>query len=334
MDIFIKRILCTRADGNVKILKCRINNIMKKISTSMKVSSSGVRLDVFVRDSVPGLSRSIIKKAIEKGLITVNGKKVPKGFILNRGDVVEINDLPLPETITPEPDETLNLKVYFQDHYFVAVEKPCGVPTLPLRWDEKGTVANYLARHYPEVMEVGRKGLEGGILHRLDVDTSGFILVARREEAFQKFHKWQREGKVRKKFLALVKGDLNDEVTIRVPVMFLHGREKKVYTSVPSSFSAKPRKVYPAVTHVIPLERKGENTLVIAEVCRAVRHQIRTHLANIGHPVVGDSIYGVSQKSREERMFHLHLLEMQVPSAGDPAETIIIRSDVPGWAGT
>lgn len=297
------------------------------ISGKISVEKDGQRLDIYLRERFPSLSRNFLKKCLLNGLILVNGKQARKNFTLKKGDEICLNGIPEPGELVPLPDPSGHVEVIYEDEDFVAVNKNSGIACAPLSFNEKGTVINFLLSRYPEISLNGKFGLEGGLLYRLDRGASGILLFGRNEEAIEKFKRWSKEKKVLKTYTAIVKGRIDDEIKINLPIYFLHGREKKVYTKIPSSFSCRVRKKYDAETIVIPLRPGNEYTLINAIVYTATRHQIRAHLAHIGHPVKGDTVYG-KDKGREDKIY-LHLSMLKI----DGEEKKLTINSPPPWQG-
>ena len=257
----------------------------------------GARLDKALAQLVPELSRARVKRAIELGAVRVNGRRVPKGGTVARGDALRIDVAQVADApAAASPDAPL--KVILETEQVVVVDKPAGQPTAPIRPGETGTLVNALLGKYPELVPVdgdsyiGHSARDPGILHRLDTETSGAVVVARTAGAFATLKAALKEGQLDKRYLLVcVAEGLPEEGTIEFPLTNHPKDQRRVYACV------HPRDVMryeprPAATRYRVLRRAGNWALVEARVGKALRHQIRAHFAAIGHPLAGDELYG------------------------------------------
>jgi 23S rRNA pseudouridine1911/1915/1917 synthase len=263
-------------------------------------SLAGARLDKAIAQLLPELSRARVKKAIELGAVRVNGRRVPKGGTVAAGDVVRIDvGQVLDAPAVAEPGAAL--KVLLETSQVVVVDKQAGQPTAPLRPGETGTLVNAILGKYPELTPhdgepvIGHSAREPGIVHRLDTETSGAVVVARTLPAFEELKAALREERIDKRYLLVCASEgLPEEGTIEFPLTNHPKDQRRVYACV------HPRDVIryqprPAVTKY-RVESRGGRTgqwaLVEATVGKALRHQIRAHFAAIEHPLAGDELYG------------------------------------------
>jgi 23S rRNA pseudouridine1911/1915/1917 synthase len=246
------------------------------------------RADVLVRRQLPAFSRRQVRELFAAGRVLVNGRLARKGTSVGAGDtlIVELSEAENAER--PLTDTTLAIDVLFEDSDLILLDKPAGVPTLPLRIGERGTLANYLATRYPDSPVAG-SAFDSGLVHRLDTGTSGVILAARTVEAYRHLRHQFRTLKVGKTYLALVHGDLRASDTIDTPIA--HATQTKRMEVQPTARDAARSKARPAVTTFRPVKRFGTATLVAVRIQTGVRHQVRVHLASIRHPIVGDDLY-------------------------------------------
>ncbi len=260
-------------------------------------SLQGARLDKAVAQLAPDLSRARVKRAIELGAVRVNGRRMPKGGSLSEGDKVRIDVgqvVDLPAIATPDAP----LKIVFENAQVAVVDKPAGQPTAPLRPAETGTLVNAVLGHYAELVPegpdtyIGHSAREPGIIHRLDTETSGAVVVARTAAAFETLKSALKAGQLDKRYLLVCAGQgLADEGAIEFPLTNHPKDQRRVYACIdPRDVTRyEPR---PACTRYRVVQRAGNWALVEVSVGKALRHQIRAHFAAIGHPLAGDELYG------------------------------------------
>ena len=235
-----------------------------------------------------GVSRGRAMDWIAEDRVRVDGRRAAKGAQVRPGARVSVR-LPPPDAPVPQPD--LPIRIVHADPHLVVADKPPGMPSHPLKPGETGTAANVLVGRFPELAKVGPAPREGGLVHRLDTDTSGLLLAARTEEAHAMLRAQFSTRSVEKGYLALVAGELHAGGEVDVPLAHDPGDSRKVRPASDPEW-AEAHGARPAVTRFVPLERRGGFTLVEVEMATGVLHQIRAHLAFIGHPLAGDALYG------------------------------------------
>ena len=271
-------------------------------------TDAGLRLDLFLVRHIPEMSRKKARELTEDGKVRINGHRAKKSAALAKGDVVVIEENPAPADFDPAPNAELELVVRFEDARFVVVDKPAKMATHPLTPIETDTLVNALVARYPEIRGVGYRSREPGILHRLDTDTSGLVIVARDKEAFEALRKSLDLGAIHKTYLALVEGSLVAPRTFE-GMLVNTGRNAKTVKVSDHAQADTARRARPATTHATKATRFGDATLVEIEAPKAGRHQIRAHLANAGHPLLGDLLYGGPKAPGLDRHF-LHASEV------------------------
>lgn len=247
-------------------------------------SSEGVRLDVFISEHYPLISRTKIQKCIEKGIILLNNSPTKKRSILKEGDMVEFNEEALTSTtdIHVEP-QNIPLDIIFEDEYFVAVNKPAGMVVHPGSGNKDNTLVNALLFHL-DSLSSGSSIERPGIVHRLDRDTSGLIVAAKNDEAHNALAALFAERSVEKEYFGFCIGKCpKDEDTINAPV----GRKK----NDPIRYCVR-RNGKEAVTDYTLLSHKSGISLLNFYPRTGRTHQIRIHSSYRGFPVVQDGLYG------------------------------------------
>ncbi|HEX9295942.1 MAG TPA: RluA family pseudouridine synthase [Polyangiaceae bacterium] len=256
----------------------------------VEAGQSGERLDKFVVSVVPGLGRKGARRLFEEGKIRINGKRSHKGEVAREGDEVTIA---LPDAMSPDavPEPSASLSVRFETGDVVVTEKPAGQPTAPLRDGETGTLANALVGRYPEMAGVGHSPREPGLIHRLDTDTSGLVVAARTSGAFESLSKGLKSGALEKAYLLVCHAEgLASSGEIAIPIAHHPKDKKRMYACLHPRDVARYRP-RPASTTFRVVRTHGEWALVEARASAAIRHQIRVHMAAIGHPLAGDALY-------------------------------------------
>ncbi|HSD10002.1 MAG TPA: RluA family pseudouridine synthase [Candidatus Binatia bacterium] len=286
-------------------------------------SDHPARADRLLAESLGRLSRRRVQRLLEEGSVRIDGRRVRKGEMLRGEYVIEVDvaDSAI-AALTPEPE--LSIPVLFEDESCVAVDKPAGRPGHALQPGERGTVANFLAARFPECASAGDTPLEAGLVHRLDTETSGVLLAARAREAWEALRHQFRERTVRKLYLAVVRGTIARPGDVRRPIEPHPRSRRKVRVLEESPQSL--RRARPATTRFRPHGSASGATLLDVEIETGVMHQIRAHLAAIGHPVIGDTLYGGDPIPEGHHLLHARRIEFDHPESG---ERIAVESPVP-----
>lgn len=273
----------------------------------VNIEDSGLRLDAFVLKQMPNLTRSHIKNLIEQDFITIDNKSKKAGEKVKAGQCIRVN-LPNPKNLNVEP-ENIPLDIVYEDDDLAVINKPKGLVVHPANGNDNGTLVNALLYHLKNL-----SGINGvvrpGIVHRLDKDTSGLLIVAKNDKAHVNLAK-QIENKIcHRYYVALCKGNFKqDEGIIKTG----YGRSLKDRKQM-STFPLGQGKL--AETHYKVLERFGNYTLVEFNLKTGRTHQIRVHCKYINHPIVGDEVYGTKDSTFKTngQMLHAYKITFTQPS--------------------
>jgi 23S rRNA pseudouridine1911/1915/1917 synthase len=255
----------------------------------VRPESAGQRLDRWLCVSHPSLGRAEARRLIDAGQVQVNGRRAAPGARLASGDRVELSEQAEAAVMRTGPvaaraEPELPLRVCYEDAHLVVVDKPAGMPCHPLREGERGTLAGALLARYPEMAEVGYARAEPGLVHRLDTDTSGLVLAARDPVTFAALRTALEREAIDKRYVALCIG-LPPVPSEQRAWLLARGPRVRVRRD-PFADAVEIRSELLAAT------TRGAYSLVHVRVHRARRHQIRAHLAALGHAIAGDERYG------------------------------------------
>jgi 23S rRNA pseudouridine1911/1915/1917 synthase len=266
-------------------------------------SAIGQRLDRFVTEAVADLTRSTVQRLIEQGHITRNDKPTRAAEPLKRGDTISVQ-LPEPVDTTLVPEE-IPLNVVYVDDDIIVVDKPAGMVVHPAPGHPRGTLVNALLWHYPG-MNIGG-GIRPGIVHRIDRDTSGLLVVARNDFALQQLQQQQLAHTMHKEYIALVEGGFKTDSGTVDAAIARHPRDRLRMAIMDDGRAAR--------THWRVIERFQQQTVLALTLETGRTHQIRVHCQHMRHPIIGDPMYGVQiSKPRLERQFlHAHKLGFSHP---------------------
>ena len=269
------------------------------------VDGENVRLDAYIAKKNKEISRTMVQKLVEDGNVLVNGSKKKISYKVQKGDVIELN-VPEAKEIKLKAQE-IPLDIVYEDSDIIVVNKPKGMVVHPANGNPDGTLVNaIMAKCKGSLSGIGGE-IRPGIVHRLDKDTSGLLIVAKNDKAHINMSNQIKNREVRKIYIALVKGNIGeDEATINMPI----GRSTKDRKKMAVRKDGKE-----AITHFRVLRRYGNYTLLEIKIDTGRTHQIRVHLAEIGHPVVGDRVYsnGKNEFGVEGQMLHAKSLDFKHP---------------------
>ncbi len=241
------------------------------------------RIDVYLHEELEAFSRSYIQKLIKDGNVKVNGELVKSNYRLSCGDVVTVS---APEIREPDIEpEDIPLDILYEDEDVIVVNKPKGMVVHPAPGHDSGTLVNALLYHCGDELSGINGVMRPGIVHRIDKDTTGSLLVAKNDMAHRNLAGQLAAHSIHRAYEAIVHGNLKDDQgTIEAPIGRSQTDRKKMAVNV--------KHAREAVTHYQVLRRFGNYTYVRCELETGRTHQIRVHMASIGHPVLGDPVYG------------------------------------------
>ena len=272
-------------------------------------AEEGRRLDAVVGALEEVGSRAEAQRLIDAGRVTVDGEARPKRHLVAAGQALEVRPVaPPPSDLVPAD---VPMVVRYEDDHLLVVDKPAGVVTHPSAGHREGTLVHGLLAH---AIAGGKDPTRPGIVHRLDRDTSGLLVVARSERAHRRLQRALRDRDVERVYLTLVHGAMPPALTVDRPI----GRDRRVRTRMAVD-DAEGRH---AVTHVRRLEDLGRFTFAEARLETGRTHQIRVHLDSVGHPVVGDRVYGRREETLglDRQFLHAARLAFPHPETGEPVE--------------
>lgn len=275
---------------------------------SVPPEAKGERLDQFLHRHVPTLSRSRLQELIQAGSVLLDGKATKPSIKLKGGESVEV-DIPAPRELAVAP-EAIPLEVVYEDSDLIVINKPQGMVTHPAPGAWEGTLVNALLAHCQDLSGIGGVA-RPGIVHRLDKDTSGLLVVAKNDMAHQALSAQIAAKTATRQYLAVVQGVLaTAEGSIEAPIA-RHPTERIKMAVVPGGRHA--------LTHWRVLEAFHDASLVEVTLATGRTHQIRVHMAHLGHPLVGDPVYGPKARvpvRLEGQALHAFRLAFDHPTTG------------------
>jgi len=276
---------------------------------SFVVDKSGIRLDKYVAEKCPDLSRARAQKLIGEGYIMVNDHVAKAALKLDAGDRVKVVIPPPPPS--PLSPEAIPLKILYEDNDVLVIDKPAGLTTHPAPGHPSHTLLNAVLSHFPQLAEIS-DSLRPGIVHRLDKDTSGVMLIAKNSVAQANLIDQFKARSVKKSYLVLVKGRLTPERgAIEAPIGRDSHDRKRMAVVAKGREARTEYKVIKYIDSYTLLEVKPETGRT---------HQIRVHFAAIGYPVAGDAVYGVKSPYLSRQFIHAYRLGFKLPSTGKYVE--------------
>lgn len=277
----------------------------------------GLRLDVFLLEKHPEFSRSHIKNLIEKGLVKVNGKVVKAGYALKNGENIEI-EVQKPEAISTDAED-VDFEIVYQDEDLAVINKPQGLVVHPCSSTKSGTLVNGLLYKIKDLSGINGQ-LRPGIVHRLDKDTSGLLVVAKNDFAHVRLAEQIKNKTCHRNYLAVLDGNLKENEG-RIETFIKRDPKDRMKMSVQGSGRV-------AITDFKVLKRFEKCCLVEFALQTGRTHQIRVHSKYLNHPIVGDKLYGKEVKGLAGQLLHAYKISFVHPRSG---ELMTFEADLPDY---
>ena len=284
--------------------------IMKFVADTER---SGVRVDRYLADVCPDFSRSYLQKLLKEQMVSVNGKAVRANYKTQTGDEIMLQ---VPDMQTPDiQPEDIALDILYEDEWLLVVNKPKDMVVHPSAGHIEGTLVNAVMAHCGEHLSGINGVLRPGIVHRIDKDTTGALLICKEDGAHRDLAEQLKEHSIKRRYRAVVQGNLKeDEGTVDAPVG-RHPIDRK-------KMAINHKNGKEAVTHYKVLERFGNATYIECRLETGRTHQIRVHMASLGHPLLGDTVYGSSKNPYhlQGQALHAMILGFRHPATGEYME--------------
>jgi 23S rRNA pseudouridine1911/1915/1917 synthase len=292
--------------------KTRLDTSEERHVFRIRADEAGIRLDRYLTDTLPGISRTTIQQLIGDAEVLVNGGTSKPGYTLRIGDEVQVSSLRLHGKAFNIVPRSFPLDIVYEDKDLLVVNKAAGMVVHPAPGHPDDTLVNALVARYPDIMREDSE-LRPGIIHRLDKDTSGLIIIARNAGAHMALVNQMKRHEIVKRYLALVEGIVAlDQGIIDAPIGRNPRHRQQMAVTVVRSREAR--------THFRIQERFNRHTLLLLELETGRTHQIRVHLKAIGHPIVGDPVYGSGSINRgitlNRQFLHAYQLKFAHPTTG------------------
>lgn len=294
---------------------------MQTLEFTAPPEAAGQRLDRFLADACGGLTRSALQNLIEQGAAAVNGQPAPKRYKVRAGDCVTLT-VPDPRPLEAQP-QNIPLDIVYEDAHLIVVNKPKGMVVHPAPGNPDGTLVNALLYHCGASLSGIGGAIRPGIVHRIDKDTSGLLVVAKDDATHQALSAQMAVHDIHRVYHAVCYGNLKEDAgTVCAPI----GRDPRDRKRM----AVTEQNSKPATTHWRVLERFGNFTYIACTLETGRTHQIRVHMAHIGHPLAGDPVYGPRAviTSLHGQCLHAKELGFLHPATG---ERMLFESPLPAW---
>lgn len=256
---------------------------MKKLCLQADASAQGQRIDKYLAMELSDYSRSFLQKQLKEGNVTIDEKAVKSSYLLSEDDEITVL---IPDNKEPDIEaENIPLSILYEDDQLLVVDKPKGMVVHPSAGHYSGTLVNALLYHCKDNLSGINGVLRPGIVHRIDKDTTGALLVCKTDLAHRDLAQQLKEHSITRRYRAIVHGNLKEEEGTIEGAIGRHPTERK-------KMAINPKNGKPAVTHYKVLEHYKNYSYIECRLETGRTHQIRVHMSSIGHPLVGDTVYG------------------------------------------
>lgn len=284
----------------------------------VEAEESGSRLEAVLRKRFPDAARKPLRALLGTGVVRVTGTPAAKGTRLEGGQEVTCEVDLARRDFEPLPDPDLPVRIVHEDEHLLVVDKPAGMPSHPLSDDQKGALANWLVAHYPETVKAGLAPREAGLVQRLDVGTSGLLLVARSKKVHTLLWDLGKAGGIRKTYFVLGIGRWHGPDRMTWPIA-AHPSDRARVVAVKSPRERYRGRLLPAETELSLLRQLGRFFLARVSLVIGRRHQVRVHLSAAGNPLAGDTLYrGVDAFGLGRPFLHAGVIELIHPVTKKP----------------
>jgi 23S rRNA pseudouridine1911/1915/1917 synthase len=291
----------------------------EQVILTASADDKGSRIDKYISDNIAELTRSAVQGLIEKGLVLAEGKAVSKNYKLRGGEEITV-EIPEPEPMDAVP-EAIPLDIVYEDDDLLVVNKPKGMVVHPAHGNYTGTLVNALLHHCGDSLSGINGVIRPGIVHRIDKNTSGLLIVAKNDASHLKLAEQIKEHSFTREYEAVACGYFKDtEGTVDAPIGRHKTDRKKMCVTTENSRNA--------VTHYSVIKQYGGYAHVRLRLETGRTHQIRVHLSYIGHPVLGDDVYGKPYKGIEGQCLHARKIGFIHPTTGEYMEFV---SELPDY---
>lgn len=281
---------------------------METYNFTVTEEEANSRLDIFLHEKLPNISRSYLKVLISDEQVLVNNKKAKPSLKLKPNQKIEVN-VPEPKQTSIDPED-IPLDILFEDDDIIAINKPSGMVVHPAAGNYTGTVVNALMHHTKNLSGIGGV-IRPGIVHRLDKETSGCLIIAKNDAAHQALSEQFQNRTIFKKYVALSQGLFEQPANTITTMIRRHPSNRK-------KMQAHPRLGKEAVSEYKVIDKYNKVSMVEVVIKTGRTHQIRVHLSYIGHPILGDTLYGGNRifqnKTYDRIMLHAHTLKFIHPT--------------------
>lgn len=301
-----------------RLLRTRKLPMSETVTLTASDTDRGTRIDKYISDNV-ALTRSAVQGLIEKGMVTADGSSIAKNYKLRGGEVIAV-EIPEPEPMDAVPED-IPLDIVYEDDDLLVVNKPKGMVVHPAHGNYTGTLVNALLHHCGESLSGINGVIRPGIVHRIDKNTSGLLIVAKNDASHLKLAEQIKVHSFTREYEAVVTGAMKQQSgTVDAPIGRHKTDRKKMCVTAENSRNA--------VTHYEVLRQYGGFAHLRLRLETGRTHQIRVHMAYIGHPVLGDDVYGKPYKGLEGQCLHARKIGFIHPTTGEYME---FESELPDY---